>query len=136
MNRLGKREVRVLVEGYKEGRRLMRHGDGVDEWYGMSIARENLLALVALGRNEEGEKVDRAELVECLRTHGLRDEARIVEASCARCGQSCAPGAYFCTDCGSEASRLLKGWSTGDKRLLILGVLFLIAAGVFAMVMR
>lgn len=115
MSRVKEREVRKHVEGYKEGRRLMRQGDGADEWFGMSIARENLLALVSLGRNEKGEKVDRAELAECLRTHGLRDEARTVEES--RAGEGW-------------------DWDAGDKRLLVLGVLVLIAAAVFTIITR
>lgn len=70
-----KRKVASHIKGYREGRRLMRNGDGADEWAGMQIAREHVLALVALGRDEFGEKVDREALAECLRVHGLREEA-------------------------------------------------------------
>lgn len=68
-------KVKRYVEGYREGRRLMRQGDGADEWIGMDIARTNLLALVSMGRDETGQKVSQAELDECLRSHGIKDRS-------------------------------------------------------------
>lgn len=72
------REVATWVRRYDEGRRLMRQGDGADEWVGQDITREALRRLVALGRNHQGEKVDTAGLVHALRLHGLHTEAAVL----------------------------------------------------------
>lgn len=74
-----KRQIKEHVDGYREGRRLMRHGDGVDEFIGMDLAREHLLALVRLGCDEHGEKVSVDRQVEVLVSHGLRREAAVHE---------------------------------------------------------
>lgn len=70
-----KQEVRRHVEGYKEGRRLMRQGDGADEWIGMSITKEHLLALIALGCDEHGEKASVERRADILSQHGLHEQA-------------------------------------------------------------
>jgi hypothetical protein len=72
---MSRREVAEHVKGYAEGRRLMRHGDGADEWLGMRLVRENLLALTDLGYDEHGRKATLAERAEVLRAHGLREYA-------------------------------------------------------------
>jgi hypothetical protein len=74
-----KREIKEHVEGYREGRRLMRHGDGADEWIGMDLTRKHLLALVDLGCDETGSKVDVKRQAEVLRLHGLRKNADVLE---------------------------------------------------------
>lgn len=66
------RRVRGHVKGYKEGRRLMRQGGGADEWLGMEIVREHLMALVVLGYDEHGEKATLDERRDVLTRHGLR----------------------------------------------------------------
>jgi hypothetical protein len=68
-------EVASHVRGYREGRRLMRVGDPADEWYGMALAKRHLLALIRLGRNEQGEKCSPAVLDEVLRVHGLKRDS-------------------------------------------------------------
>jgi hypothetical protein len=70
--RIKKREIAEHVKGYREGRRLMRHGDGADEWIGMSLTKKHLLALLDLGYGPDGNKVDAAGRAEILRQHGLK----------------------------------------------------------------
>lgn len=66
-----KAEITANVKAYREGRRLMRQGDGADEFIGMRIARDHLLALVRLGRNETGHKATPSELERILDNHNL-----------------------------------------------------------------
>lgn len=73
------REVRYHVEGYQQGRRLMRFGDGADEWIGMAIAKKHLLVLIALGRDELGKKSSVEKRAKILRLHGLYKEAERLE---------------------------------------------------------
>lgn len=70
-----RREIESHVEGYREGRRLMRHGDGADEWIGMSLTKEHLLALIGLGLDTEGRKVSPERRAEILAEHGLHKRA-------------------------------------------------------------
>lgn len=63
------------VEYYNEGLRLMRNGDPPDEWFGMRLVRENLVALVRLGCDEFGEPASKEHLVGVLWAHGLREAA-------------------------------------------------------------
>jgi hypothetical protein len=69
------RKVAALVASYDEGRRLMRQGDGADEWIGSHIARGALLALADLGRGVDGQPLDADGLVRLLRRHGLHTAA-------------------------------------------------------------
>lgn len=74
-----KHKIAEHVKGYAEGRRLMRHGDGADEWIGMDIVREHLLALVKLGRDTDGQPATPQDLARVLRQHGLASEATALE---------------------------------------------------------
>lgn len=76
-----KREIARHVKGYKDGRSLMRQGDGADEWIGMSVTKEHLLALIALGCNEHGRKVSRLARSDVLREHGLHTLAALEKES-------------------------------------------------------
>jgi hypothetical protein len=70
--RIKNKEIAHHVEGYREGRRLMRHGDGADEWIGITITKKHLLALLDLGYDQHGNPVDAAGRAEILRQHGLK----------------------------------------------------------------
>lgn len=71
-----KRLVAQHVKGYQEGRRLMRQGDGADEWVGMDMVRLHLRALVSLGYDQHGQKHTEPELDRILAEHRLsRDKA-------------------------------------------------------------
>lgn len=77
--RRSRRKVRHHVEGYREGRSLMRFGDGADEWVGMAIAKEHLLALIDLGLDTDGKKASPGKRAEILRAHGLHRAAEELE---------------------------------------------------------
>lgn len=51
-------EFKRQVENYREGLRLMRNGDGADEWIGMDIARDARDALREMGYDIEGSRPD------------------------------------------------------------------------------
>jgi len=48
------RKASRAFEQYEEGIRLMRHGDGMDEYLGMHIAREARAELNSLGWDVDG----------------------------------------------------------------------------------
>lgn len=54
-----KKRIKRLVKQYKEGFRLMRNGDGADEWYGIKIMNEARDELAAMNRDPYGEKIQR-----------------------------------------------------------------------------
>ena len=54
-----KKRIERLVKRYKEGFRLMRNGDGADEWYGIKIMNEARDELAAMNRDPYGEKIKR-----------------------------------------------------------------------------
>ena len=54
-----KKRIERLVKQYKEGFRLMRHGDGADEWYGIKIMNEARDELAAMNRDPYGKKIKR-----------------------------------------------------------------------------
>ena len=54
-----KKRIERLVKQYKEGFRLMRNGDGADEWYGIKIMNEARDELAAMNRDPYGEKIER-----------------------------------------------------------------------------
>lgn len=51
-------EVKRELESYWEGRRLMRVGDGADEWIGMDIASRARSALNKMGYDPDGTRPD------------------------------------------------------------------------------
>lgn len=53
-----RREVRELIKSYNEGLRLMRVGDGRDEWAGNHIAYEARERLRSLGYDIDGTRPD------------------------------------------------------------------------------
>lgn len=53
-----RREVRSLISDYNEGLRLMRQGDGRDEWAGNRIAYEAREQLRSLGYDIDGTRPD------------------------------------------------------------------------------
>lgn len=53
-----KKRVNAALKRYREGIRLMRQGDGADEWIGMSLAREGRDALNKLGYDVDGTRPD------------------------------------------------------------------------------
>lgn len=57
MRPFGRGAPRTLLKDYAEGRRLMRHGDGADEWLGMRFAKDAQDALEVQGFNTDGSRI-------------------------------------------------------------------------------